>query len=73
MLNVDGVLIDETFMIGHERYGKPSNPDYLLLQDELQTVYAPLLQIYDFEQGEVKSGFPAVMQRICAVKNITLT
>ena len=41
MLNVDGVLIYETFMLGHERYGKPSNPDYLLLQDELQTVYAP--------------------------------
>jgi SAM-dependent methyltransferase len=73
MLNVDGVLIYETFMLGHERYGKPSTPDYLLLQDELQTVYAPLLQIYAFEQGEVKSGFPAVMQRICAVKNITLT
>lgn len=73
MLNVDGVLIYETFMLGHERYGKPSNPDYLLLQDELQTVYAPLLQIYAFAQGEVKGGFPAVMQRICAVKNITLT
>lgn len=68
MLNVDGVLIYETFMVGNERYGKPSNPDYLLLQDELHSVYAPLLQIYAFEQGEVKGAVPAVMQRICAIK-----
>lgn len=68
MLNVNGVLIYETFMIGNERFGKPSNPDYLLLQDELYSVYAPLLKIHAFEQGEVKGTVPAMMQRICAVK-----
>ena len=68
MLNIDGVLIYETFMIGNERFGKPSNPDYLLLQDELHAVYAPLLKIHAFEQGEVKGSVPSVMQRICAVK-----
>lgn len=30
-----GVLIYETFMIGNERYGKPSNPDFLLQSQEL--------------------------------------
>lgn len=73
ILNIDGVLIYETFMVGNERYGKPSNPDYLLLQDELHSVYAPLLKIHAFEQGEVKGTTPAVMQRICAVKNHNLT
>ena len=68
MLNIDGVLIYETFMIGNEHFGKPSNPDYLLLQDELHAVYAPLLKIHAFEQGEVKGTAPSVMQRICAVK-----
>lgn len=68
MLNIDGVLIYETFMIGNEHFGKPSNPDYLLLQDELHAVYAPLLKIHAFEQGEVKGSAPSVMQRICAVK-----
>ena len=69
MLTIDGVLIYETFMIGNERYGKPSNPDYLLLQDELYSVYAPLLTIHAFEQGQViKGSVPAVTQRICAIK-----
>jgi len=68
MLNINGVLIYETFMIGNERYGKPSNPDYLLLQDELHSIYAPLLQIHAFEQGEAKGSVPAVIQRICAIK-----
>ena len=29
-LGAGGVLIYETFMIGNERYGKPSNPNFLL-------------------------------------------
>jgi hypothetical protein len=31
----DGVLIYETFMSGNERYGKPSNPAFLLRAGEL--------------------------------------
>jgi len=68
MLNDGSVLIYETFMAGNERYGKPSNPDYLLKQDELLNVYSPLLDIMAFEQGEEDSPRPSVMQRICAVK-----
>lgn len=67
MLNPDGVLIYETFMQGNERYGRPSNPDYLLQPDELNLVYAPLLKIYAFEQGKVDKPVPAMMQRICAI------
>lgn len=69
MLNPDGVLIYETFMLGNERYGRPSNPDYLLQPDELNLVYAPLLKIYAFEQGKVDDPVPAVMQRICAINS----
>lgn len=69
MLNPGGVLIYETFMVGNERYGKPSNPDYLLLQDELLSFYATLLKINSFEQGEEHNPRPAVMQRICATKD----
>jgi len=67
MLAPGGVLIYETFMLGNERYGRPSNPDYLLRPDELKSVYAPLLEVHAFEQGETKAPVPAVMQRICAV------
>ncbi|MGZ4977223.1 MAG: class I SAM-dependent methyltransferase [Methylobacter sp.] len=69
LLNPGGVLIYETFMTGNERYGKPSNPDFLLLPNELFDVYSPLLNIIAFEQGEQQMPRPAVMQRICAVKN----
>lgn len=69
MLNPGGVLIYETFMLGNERYGRPSNPDYLLQPDELKTVYAPLLRIYAFEQGKVDDPVPAVTQRICAINS----
>ena len=68
LLNSGGVLIYETFMTGNERYGKPSNPDYLLLQDELNLTYSPLLHIHAFEQGEFGSPVSAVIQRICATK-----
>jgi hypothetical protein len=70
ILNPGGVLIYETFMAGNERYGKPSNPDFLLLPNELLEIYSPLLNIISFEQGEEQHPRPAVMQRICATKNI---
>jgi SAM-dependent methyltransferase len=68
MLNPGGVLIYETFMVGNERFGKPSNPDFLLLPNELLDIYSPLLNIISFEQGEEQTPRPAVMQRICATK-----
>jgi SAM-dependent methyltransferase len=69
MLAPGGVLIYETFMLGNERYGRPSNPDFLLMPDELKTVYAPLLKVYAFEQGKFEEPAPAMMQRICAIKS----
>ena len=68
MLNPGGVLIYETFMVGNEHYGRPSNPDYLLRRNELLEIYSPLLKIISFEQGEERQPRPAVMQRICAMR-----
>lgn len=70
MLAPGGVLIYETFMQGNERYGRPSNPDFLLQPDELKSVYEPLLHIHAFEQGKVEHPVPAMMQSICASKSI---
>jgi SAM-dependent methyltransferase len=63
----DGVLIYETFMIGNERFGRPSNPAFLLNPGELREAFASL-RIIAFEEGEVARPKPAVTQRICAVK-----
>jgi SAM-dependent methyltransferase len=62
-----GVLIYETFMLGNERFGRPSNPDFLLRPGELAEAFSSL-DVLGFEQGEVQRPKPAVTQRICAVK-----
>ena len=67
-LGEGGVLIYETFMLGNERFGRPSNPDFLLRPNELFEAFGTRLQIVAFEQGEVAQPKPAVMQRLCAVR-----
>lgn len=62
-----GVLIYETFMLGNERFGKPSNPAFLLQPGELLKVFSSLA-VLGFEEGQVERPKPAVTQRICAVK-----
>lgn len=64
-----GVLIYETFLLGNERYGKPSNPEFLLERDELLTAFGGDLQIVGFEQGRVERGKPALVQRLCAMRS----
>ena len=61
-----GVLIYETFAMGNERFGKPSNPDYLLQPGELQRAVAGQLEIVAYEECEIAAPRPAVVQRICA-------
>lgn len=68
LLPPGGVLIYETFMVGNERFGKPSNPDFLLRSHELLETVADACTVLAYEQGEVAEPKPAVVQRICAVK-----
>ncbi len=63
----NGVLIYETFMIGNEAYGRPRNPDHLLLPGELLTA-VPDLTIVGFEQGKVETCGTGVVQRLAAVR-----
>jgi SAM-dependent methyltransferase len=66
-LDDGGVLIYETFMLGNERYGRPSNPQFLLRPGELLAAFGALT-VAGFEQGVVERPKPAVVQRICAVR-----
>ena len=63
----DGVLIYETFAIGNERYGRPSNPEFLLNPGELLERVRGRLTVVAFEQGEIRLPRPAVVQRLAAV------
>jgi SAM-dependent methyltransferase len=64
-----GVLIYETFALGNEAYGKPSNPAFLLGPGELLAQAASLgLRVIAFEDGNVGQPKPAMVQRLCAAK-----
>jgi hypothetical protein len=61
------VLIYETFAAGNERYGRPSNPAFLLKPGELLDVVHGRLRVIAYEDLEVSEPRPAVVQRICAM------
>lgn len=66
-----GILIYETFAVGHEAYGRPKNPLFLLQENELlwRCVFeAPEDSNFvclAFEHGLVNQSAPAIVQRIC--------
>jgi SAM-dependent methyltransferase len=66
-LSPGGMLIYETFMLGNERFGKPSNPDFLLQAGELWTAFGAELEVRAFEQGFQAQPKPAMIQRLCAI------
>lgn len=62
-----GALIYETFAAGNERYGRPSNPDFLLRPGELLELVIGRLRVIAYEDLFVTHPRPAVVQRICAI------
>jgi SAM-dependent methyltransferase len=63
-----GVLLYETFARGNERFGRPSNPDFLLRPGELLDLARPRLRVVAYEDVIVTEPRPAALQRICAVR-----
>ena len=66
-LQPGGVLLFETFGLGNARFGKPSNPDFLLRPGELLG-FAEVegLAVRAYHCGEVADPRPAVLQRMTA-------
>ncbi len=61
-----GVLLYETFAVGHAAYGKPARPEFLLGPGELLDLVRGRLQVVAYEHGYVAEPRPSVRQRICA-------
>lgn len=68
-LRPGGVLIYETFMAGNERFGRPSNPAFLLRPGELLETVRGALTVVAFEQGVMGEPKSAVVQRLCALRD----
>jgi SAM-dependent methyltransferase len=65
-----GVLIYETFAAGNQRYGRPSNPGFLLEPGELLELCRGL-RVIAYEDLYVEHPRPALVQRVCAVRGGT--
>ncbi|GAB3625520.1 SAM-dependent methyltransferase [Pandoraea terrae] len=64
-----GILLYETFAQGNERFGKPSNPAFLLAPGELLTLAdAAGLRVVAYEDGVAALPREACVQRLCAVR-----
>ncbi|MEX2649261.1 MAG: class I SAM-dependent methyltransferase [Alphaproteobacteria bacterium] len=64
-----GALIYETFAVGNERFGKPSNPDFLLKRGELlEFARQARLTVVAYEDLTVAEPRPATVQRIAALR-----
>lgn len=61
-----GTLIYETFSRDQVRYGRPTNPDFLLCPGELLEVVRGALRVVAYEDLVVDG--PAALQRICATR-----
>lgn len=66
-LAAEGVVLYETFAVGNERFGKPSRPEFLLRPGELLAAFSTL-RVLAYEEGEVKTPRPALIQRIAAAR-----
>lgn len=62
----EGLLLYETFARGNERFGRPSNPDFLLAPGELLEAARGNLRVLAYEDLTVTEPRPAAVQRLCA-------
>jgi SAM-dependent methyltransferase len=65
-LAANGILIYETFAVGNERFGRPSNPAFLLRPGELLETVRGRLRVIAYEDVQIDQPKPAMVQRICA-------
>lgn len=61
-----GILLYETFMVGNERFGKPSRPEFLLKDGELLDLVRGKFSVTAYEARMTSQPKMAMVQRIAA-------
>lgn len=61
-----GVLLYETFMVGNERFGKPSRPEFLMRDGELLELTRGRFSVIAYEARMISEPKMAMVQRIAA-------
>ncbi len=67
-LQPGGILLYETFMVGNERFGKPSRPEFLLKDGELLDLVRGRFSVTAYEARMISEPRMAMVQRIAARK-----
>ena len=70
LVRVGGILIYETFGVGNEAFGKPSNPDFLLRDGELDACFASRFNTLDQFFGSVSEPKPGIRGRYCGRRRV---
>ena len=65
-LEPGGVLLYQTFMVGNERFGKPSRPEFLLKDGELLDLVRASFSVIAYEARLMSEPSMAMIQRIAA-------
>jgi hypothetical protein len=55
--------------MGNEKFGKPSNPEYLLDNNELLYLLKDEMRIISFQDGIVFNNVQKYVQRVFAIKS----
>jgi SAM-dependent methyltransferase len=63
-----GWLLYETFAVGNERFGHPTNPDFLLQPGELLDAVRGALRVVAYEDVVVDEPRPAAVQHVAATR-----
>ena len=71
LLEEGGILLYETFAIGNEEFGKPSNPNFLLQPGELLDLAKRHdLHVVAYQDGYRQIPKPAMVQSLCASRGL---
>ncbi len=65
-----GLIVYETFTTDHPRFGRPTNPDYLLKPKELEQIFSgwEILHSFEGESSSETGGRPQAIAQIVARK-----
>ena len=64
-----GWLLYETFAVGNEQYGRPTNPEFLLRPGELLDAVRGALKVVAYEDVVVDAPRRAAVPRIAATRD----
>ena len=67
LVKLNGYIIYETFAVGNEKYGRPTNPNYLLKSKELLKIKPENFKTLEFYEGEKnENSKKSIVQRLLA-------